>query len=123
MFSKPSANSTPANCTHASRLLRRTYVDQGVTFDLGAGAALFPLDIVPRIVQAAEWAVVEAGVKQRVLALEKFLDDVYGEGRVFTDGVMPRKVVTTSHHFHRAAHGFNPLQRGPRPRRRGGSDP
>ena len=98
----------PAELRTRVEFLRRTYVDQGVTFDLGGRETPFPLDIVPRVVQAAEWAVVEAGVKQRVLALERFLDDVYGEGRVFTDGVMPRKVVTTSHHFHRAAHGITP---------------
>lgn len=88
--------------------LRRTYVDQGVTFDLGGRETPFPLDIVPRIVEPAEWAVLEAGVAQRVRALEKFLDDVYGEGRLFDDGVIPRKVVTSSHHFHRAVAGISP---------------
>jgi uncharacterized circularly permuted ATP-grasp superfamily protein len=88
--------------------LQRTYVDQGVTFDLGGRETPFPLDIVPRVVEPREWAVVEAGVVQRVMALERFLDDVYGEGRVFADGVVPRKVVTTSRHFHRAVHGIAP---------------
>ena len=88
--------------------LQRTYVELGVTFDVGGTETPFPLDIVPRIVEPAEWAVVEAGVVQRVLALERFLDDVYGEGRLFDDGVIPRQVVTTSRHFHRTVHGINP---------------
>ena len=46
--------------------------------------------------------------RQRIRALEAFLDDVYGEGRAFADGVLPRRLVTTSQHFHRAAHGITP---------------
>ena len=93
--------------------LQRTYVDQGVTFDVGGRETPFPLDILPRIVEAREWSVVEAGVAQRVLALERFLDDVYGEGLLFDDGVIPRKVVTTSRHFHRAVTGIRPPHGGP----------
>lgn len=89
--------------------LQRTYIDQGVTFDLGGQETPFPLDLVPRIIQAHDWAVVEAGVAQRVLALERFLDDVYGEGQVFLDGVMPRNVVTSSSHFHRVVSGLRPV--------------
>jgi uncharacterized circularly permuted ATP-grasp superfamily protein len=59
-------------------------------------------------VSAEEWRVVERGVAQRVRALEAFLADVYGPAQVLADGVVPRKLVTTSKHFHRAAFGFDP---------------
>ena len=88
--------------------LKSTYLDQGVTFDIGGEERPFPLDIVPRVLLAEEWAEVEAGVKQRVRAIEAFLADVYGEGRVFRDRVIPRRVVLSSPHFHRVVHQVMP---------------
>lgn len=89
-------------------LLSQTYRDAGVTFAHAGEEQPFPLDIVPRVIGPEEWAVIERGVGQRVLALEAFLADVYGAGEVFDDGVVPRSVVTTSAHFHRQAHGLVP---------------
>ena len=88
--------------------VRSTYLDQGVTFDVGGVESPFPLDVVPRIITAADWAQIEAGVQQRVTALEAFLADVYGSGKVFGDGVIPRRIVATSTHYHRVAHGIRP---------------
>lgn len=89
-------------------VLSQTYRDAGVTFAHAGEEQPFPLDIVPRIIGADEWAHVERGVAQRVHALEAFLADVYGAGQVFADRVVPRSVITTSAHFHRAAHGLVP---------------
>src|SRR3954466_176562 len=89
-------------------VLSQTYRGAGVTFPHAGGEPAFPLDTVPRAMGADEWAVIERGVAQRVLALEAFLADVYGPGQVFSDRVVPRSVVTTSAHFHRAAHGLVP---------------
>lgn len=86
--------------------LRSVYIDQGVTFDIGGEERPFPLDIVPRVLQAAEFAHIEAGSKQRVRAMEAFLDDIYTEGRCFVEGVIPRHVVATSPHFHRVMAGI-----------------
>ncbi len=88
--------------------LASTYLDQGVTFGVGGEERPFPLDIVPRLIAARQWAEVEAGVKQRVRALERFLDDIYGQGACLTDGVIPRSVVATSPHYHRVVAGFAP---------------
>ena len=88
--------------------LSSAYLDQGVTFDLGGVERPFPLDIMPRLIEPDVWAPVEKGVAQRVRALEKFLDDVYGKGALFDDGVMPRQVVLSSPHFHRVVHGLKP---------------
>ncbi|MGA4669873.1 circularly permuted type 2 ATP-grasp protein [Propionibacteriaceae bacterium Y1923] len=82
------------------------YRNQGVTFDIGGEERPFPLDIVPRIIAEDDWAVAEEGVKQRVRALEMFLDDIYGAGRCFIDGVIPRHVVTSSRYFYRQAFGI-----------------
>ena len=88
--------------------LAATYVDQGVTFDIGGVERPFPLDLIPRIISADDWATVEAGVALRVRTLEAFLDDVYGAGAAFNDGVIPRSVVTSSPHFHRVVAGVTP---------------
>ena len=91
-----------------AEVLARAFLDQGITFALKGIERPFPLDIVPRIIAADQWRVVEAGVAQRVRALEAFLADVYGAGQVLADGVVPRRIVVTSAHFHRAAAGINP---------------
>src|ERR1700690_4286074 len=57
----------------------RVFSDRGVTFAFsGEEERPFPLDLVPRIISAAEWPTIEKGVGQRVRALERFLADVYG---------------------------------------------
>ncbi|MBZ5733682.1 circularly permuted type 2 ATP-grasp protein [Nocardioides sp. TRM66260-LWL] len=88
--------------------LQASYLDQGVTFDIGGEERAFPLDILPRVIEADTWSVIERGVQQRVRALEAFLADVYDAGQVFDDGVIPRRVITTSSHYHRAAAGVRP---------------
>jgi uncharacterized circularly permuted ATP-grasp superfamily protein len=84
----------------------RSFRDRGVTFSLSGEERPFPLDPVPRLVSAAEWRAVEDGVTQRVRALEMFLADVYSRGEIFRAGVVPRRLVATSKHFHRAAFGI-----------------
>ncbi|GAA1605496.1 circularly permuted type 2 ATP-grasp protein [Catellatospora bangladeshensis] len=89
-------------------VLARAFLDQGITFALKGVERPFPLDIVPRIIAADQWRHVEAGVGQRVRALEAFLADVYGEGAVLADGIVPRRLIVTSAHFHREAAGIVP---------------
>jgi uncharacterized circularly permuted ATP-grasp superfamily protein len=88
--------------------LSRMFTDRGVTFAMGGEERPFPLDLVPRVIMASEWDAVTRGVSQRVRTLEAFLADVYGPGRVFADGVVPRSLITSSIHMHRAVHGFDP---------------
>lgn len=88
--------------------LDRAFVDQGITFSLSGQERPFPLDLVPRVIAATEWAKLERGIKQRVRALEAFLADVYGEQTILRDGVIPRRLVTSCAHFHREACGLVP---------------
>jgi uncharacterized circularly permuted ATP-grasp superfamily protein len=119
MFAEPGLPRPPYDDLHATLqplssaelgaragVLARAFLDQGITFALGGVERPFPLDIVPRIVAAGTWREVAAGVAQRVRALEAFLADVYGSGEVLADGVVPRRVVVTSAHFHREAAGI-----------------
>jgi uncharacterized circularly permuted ATP-grasp superfamily protein len=86
--------------------LASSYLAQGVTFDFAGEERPFPLDAVPRVIEQSEWAVVESGVKQRVLALEAFLADVYGKQQAVIDGVIPARLISSSSHFHREAAGI-----------------
>ena len=88
--------------------LASNYLAQGVTFDHAGEERPFPLDIVPRVVSSADWDIIEPGVAQRVRVVEAFLDDVYGRQRCVTEGVVPRRLITSSQHFHRAAAGIRP---------------
>ena len=88
---------------------RDAYLDRhGITFTLGERERPLPMDLVPRLITATDWAVIEAGVAQRLHALEAFLADVYGPGTIFDDRVIPRAMVTSSTHFARQAWGLRP---------------
>ncbi len=88
--------------------MARTFLDRGVTFDFAGEERPFPLDIVPRVIAGSDWDTLERGVAQRVKALEAFLDDVYDRMTVVSDGVIPRRLITSSAHFHREVAGFAP---------------
>jgi uncharacterized circularly permuted ATP-grasp superfamily protein len=96
--------------TARADLLANAYADAGVTFSLSGEERPFPLDPVPRVIDADDWYDVERGVRQRVRALEHFLDDLYLRGEALSEGVVPRRVVMTSKHFHRAAYGIRPVR-------------
>ncbi|WP_394554108.1 circularly permuted type 2 ATP-grasp protein [Agromyces sp. MMS24-JH15] len=89
-----------------SEALASSYLAQGVTFDFAGEERPFPLDAVPRVISADEWSFVEAGVAQRVRALEAFLSDVYGPQHAVRDRVVPAALVSSSTHFHRQAAGI-----------------
>ncbi|MDO3093160.1 circularly permuted type 2 ATP-grasp protein [Mycobacteroides abscessus subsp. abscessus] len=88
--------------------LGRAFIDQGITFSLSGQERPFPLDLVPRVIAAAEWSRLERGIAQRVRALEMYLADIYGDQEILRDEVIPRRLVTSCEHFHREAAGINP---------------
>jgi uncharacterized circularly permuted ATP-grasp superfamily protein len=91
-----------------SDALARAFIDQGITFSLSGQERPFPLDVVPRVISAAEWSRLERGIIQRVKALEMYLDDIYGDQEILNDGVIPRRLITSCEHFHRQAMGIVP---------------
>ncbi|ACU54584.1 protein of unknown function DUF404 [Acidimicrobium ferrooxidans DSM 10331] len=84
------------------------HADRGVTYDHQGVEAVFPFDPIPRILTESAWRHIAAGVRQRVRALEAFLDDVYGAQQILADGVIPRALVLRSTHFRREVHGLRP---------------
>ena len=77
----------------------------GITFSvyndesLGAIDREWPFDIIPRLMQWREWDAIERGLKQRVAALNLFIDDIYHEQRALKDGVVPRAYIEKSREF------------------------
>ncbi|MGN6446475.1 circularly permuted type 2 ATP-grasp protein [Amnibacterium sp.] len=102
------ATMTQAELRGRTAALADSYLAQGVTFDFAGEERPFPLDAVPRVIEADDWAFVEAGVQQRVRALEAFLADVYGPQAAVRDGVVPAALISSSSHFHRQAAGVVP---------------
>ena len=87
---------------------------QGITFAItdpdGAGnqERPFPLDLVPRIIPAAEWESIERGLAQRLRALNTFIDDVYHGREIVRERIVPWELVLGSPQFRRAVHGVRP---------------
>lgn len=96
-------NISAEDINHKEELARRLFMSQGITFTVyssGEGIEkIFPFDIIPRIITAAEWAIVETGIKQRLQALNHFLFDVYHQQFILKDGVVPTDLVYSCPHF------------------------
>ena len=90
------------------------FVEQGITFALagdedGARDRPFPLDLVPRVIPSTEWETIEAGIVQRVKALNRFVDDIYhGAREIVSAGIVPWSLIVSRPAFARAAHGVRP---------------
>ncbi len=84
-----------------ARLIESLFRRQGITFAVDdeqeGKERTWPLDIFPRIISTSEWDGIDAGLKQRVRALNAFLDDIYqGAQEILRDGVVPRWLVESS---------------------------
>jgi uncharacterized circularly permuted ATP-grasp superfamily protein len=88
--------------------LREAMARDGIGFRSENGSTQFELDPVPRVIRRREWAALEAGLAQRVRALNAFLADAYGTRRAVADGVLPARVIET-------AEGYEPQMTGVRP--------
>lgn len=86
-----------------NELAQKLFMTQGITFTVyssGEGIEkIFPFDIIPRIIEAAEWDYIEKGIKQRLKALNIFLRDVYHEQFIIKDGIVPASLIYTCPNF------------------------
>lgn len=84
-------------------LSRLASINQGITFTVyndGKGIErIFPFDLIPRIVQKAEWSIIESGVIQRIKALNLFLKDIYNEQNILNDEIIPRDLIEESEEY------------------------
>lgn len=87
-----------------------SFLMQGITFtvygrDEGT-ERIFPYDLIPRLVTSEQWSHVERGLTQRITALNLFLHDVYHEGKILSQGVIPREIVYSCQQFRRQMRGL-----------------
>ncbi len=90
----------------------RALLHMGITFNVYGDSAgterIFPFDLVPRIVAAAEWEWIDRGLRQRIRALNLFIDDIYHEQKIVKDGVIPASIIGTASSFRKQCVGLNP---------------
>ena len=86
------------------------FLKQGITFNVYGDSQgterIFPFDLVPRIIPADEWTKLEAGLAQRITALNLFLHDIYHEQRILKEKVIPSFYVLSAKHFRREFMNF-----------------
>ena len=87
------------------------FMNQGITFTVYSDdnqgiERIFPFDIIPRIITKAEWSEVETGIKQRLKALNLFLEDIYNGQHIIKDGIIPASLVASCPHYIQEVHGI-----------------
>ena len=103
---------TAAEMHHASDLANRAFLHQGITFTVYSDDAqgterIFPFDLIPRLIPAEEWKIIEAGLTQRIRALNLFIHDIYHEQQILADRIVPRALIVRARHFRREVVGID----------------
>jgi len=92
------------------RLAGELFMNQGITFTVYSEDAgierIFPFDIIPRIITGKEWEHIEAGIKQRLKALNLFLKDIYNEQQILKDKIVPASLIASCPHYTREVFGI-----------------
>jgi uncharacterized circularly permuted ATP-grasp superfamily protein len=103
------ASVTPEELQRRQLDADRAFLTQGITFtvygDEQGTERIFPFDLLPRILTAGEWGTLERGLAQRLTAINLFLKDIYNEGRILAEGVVPRELVFSCRHYRREMRG------------------
>lgn len=89
-----------------------TLLNMGITFSVYGHSAgtekVWPFDLIPRIVESSEWKFIERGLKQRITALNLFINDIYHDAKIIRDGVVPEDLVRHAQCFLAPCEGLNP---------------
>lgn len=84
----------------------------GITFNVygqnQGTEKIFPFDLIPRIISDRDWQQIETGLKQRIYALNEFLQDIYNDQKIIKDGVIPRELILSSKTYRKECEGFTP---------------
>jgi uncharacterized circularly permuted ATP-grasp superfamily protein len=94
--------------------LETSMINMGITFNVyseeGGMERIIPIDIIPRIIRAKEWEILERGLKQRIKALNLFLLDIYSDQKILKDKIIPADTIFTSKGFLKECMGVKPLK-------------
>jgi uncharacterized circularly permuted ATP-grasp superfamily protein len=101
---------TAEELSQKEEMARRLFMSQGVTFTVYSGdegiEKIFPFDVVPRIITSSEWNYIETGIKQRLRALNLFLNDVYSNQFILKDKIIPIEMIYSCEHYLREMHNL-----------------
>ncbi len=90
----------------------RSLLQSGITFNVygerEGTERIWPFDVIPRIIGAAEWDWIERGLKQRIQALNMFVYDIYSTQMIVRDGTIPADVIHSARSFRKACAGIKP---------------
>jgi uncharacterized circularly permuted ATP-grasp superfamily protein len=102
----------PGDLTIRQKAAEAMLLKMGITFNVygrdEGTEKIMPFDIIPRIVSAEDWRKIESGLKQRIFALNEFIQDVYNQKRILKDKVVPEALIRTSRTYREACEGFTP---------------
>lgn len=103
---------SPKKLSHFQYSANKTQVAMGMTFnvyhDNQGTEKILHLDIIPRIIPNKEWTKLEAGLKQRIHALNLFLQDIYNERKIFKDKIVPEDLILNSKDYLKPCIGLTP---------------
>ena len=103
---------SPAELRNLQKAAELALYQQGITFsvygDKEGTEKIIPFDIIPRVVPGDEWAILERGLKQRIQALNMFLDDIYNDKKILKDGAIPAELVLSSACYLKQCEGLKP---------------
>jgi uncharacterized circularly permuted ATP-grasp superfamily protein len=92
--------------------IERALLRMGITFavygDQAGTEKIFPFDIIPRIIEPYEWSHIEAGLKQRIKALNIFINDIYHDQEIVQEGILPRPLLEKAKSYREVCRGLNP---------------
>ena len=90
----------------------KAQISMGMTFNVYSDnqgiERILHLDLIPRILSAEDWAILESGLKQRITAINLFLDDLYNDQKILKDKVVPEEVVLSSPDYLKQCIGLKP---------------
>jgi uncharacterized circularly permuted ATP-grasp superfamily protein len=93
----------------------RLLLQMGITFNVYGDSAgterIFPFDLIPRIVRGDEWEWIERGLKQRIHALNEFIDDIYHDQKILKDKIIPQEVIHSATFYRPQCAGIDPPRR------------
>ncbi|NIN34585.1 MAG: circularly permuted type 2 ATP-grasp protein [Gammaproteobacteria bacterium] len=109
-YLKKTTNDNLQKRKHAAELAIKT---MGITFTVySEGENIdreWPYDIIPRVISLREWEKVEAGLKQRLTALNHFINDLYNEQKILKDKIIPRDLLKSSKNYREQCRGIKPV--------------
>jgi len=92
----------------AESMLRNLGITFAVYGHQDGNEKVWPFDILPRVIEPEEWATIERGLKQRIRALNLFLQDIYNEQRVLREGIVPAELILSAKTYRASCAGLKP---------------